>query len=160
MNNNSILNVFTYRIPPFCWDIVSYIVAITAIFYHTTPYLIFYTTLIILYGLLNLFFDVNTVSFDFSNEKMPNYNEFGNNKYFITNPLYALQDINQSQNGVGQSEINMIDNSKLKLTISIYVGDNKMLKTLLYIIYFFGITKKNFTSVDKNNFKENVLHFV
>ena len=54
----------------------------------------------------------------------------------------------------------MIDDSKLKIELSIYVGENSFIKYALFLIYVFGITKKNYTINDYTTFKDTIIRYV
>ena len=71
--------------------------------------------------------------------------------------MYILQNI---KNSLPFDTINIIDNSKLKIELSIYIGERYFIKKLLLFIYYFGITPKNYTILNYNNFKDNIIHFV
>ena len=89
---------------------------------------------------------------------MPNYKNIGNYKFYIVDKKYILQNKN---NSIPFDKINMVDDSKLKIEISIYVGEKKyFIQSMLYYIYFFGITKKNYTKEDYNKFKDTIIHYV
>jgi hypothetical protein len=88
---------------------------------------------------------------------MPTYTEIGIYNFYITNKKYILQNINKSKT---YDKINMIDDSKLKIELSIYVGESCFIKYALFLIYVFGITKKNYTIKDYNNFKDTIIHYV
>jgi hypothetical protein len=161
---NETVNVSDFldkRIPPIFWDIVSYGLTITGIFYHTTPYLIFYTVLFILFGSLNILFEINTISFEHFNRNMPTYAQFEKYKYIVTSPLYVIKKkpINQD-NSLGVHLPTVAERSKLKLIIHMYVGDNPRLGRFLYLIYLFGITKHNFTFNNEDDFSKNEISFV
>jgi hypothetical protein len=157
-NNIELNQIIHKRIPPYLWDIIGYFGGLIAIFYYDKNGIIIYSCSFVFYGLLNILFDVCSVSFDYSNSIMPNYNNIKPlYNFYISNKKYILQNINTSN---PFDEINMIDNSKLKIELTIYVGENKFIKKILFVIYLLGITKKNYTIEDYNNFKNNTIYFV
>ena len=87
---------------------------------------------------------------------MPNYRDIGNYNFYITNKKYVLQNKN---NLIPFEKINMVDNSKLMVELSIYAGESYFIKNTLYYIYLLGITKKNYTKENFNNFKDTAIHF-
>lgn len=92
---------------------------------------------------------------------MPTYEELLKTPYIltITNKKYTLQNKNETNiNNPFQSFI--VDNSKLVIELSLYIGKNKIIKNILYFIYICGITKKNFTLNNYNDFKDNkIIYF-
>lgn len=65
---------------------------------------------------------------------MPNYKNIGNYKFYIVDKKYILQNKN---NSIPFDKINMVDDSKLKIEISIYVGEKNILYKVCYIIFIF-----------------------
>ena len=154
-NNIELQDIIYPRVCPYIWDIIGYGGGLVAIFYYNKIGIIAYSCSFVLYGLLNIIFDICVVSFEYSNIVMPNYKsiEFYYN-FYITNKKYILQNKNKLIN------YDMADESKLKIELSIYVGESRFIKKLLFIIYFFGITKKNYTTNDYNTFKDTICYFV
>ena len=156
-NNIELQQILSPRLPPYLWDIVGYCGGLITIFYYNKIGIISYFCAFIFYGLLNVLFDIFSVSFEYSNNIMPNYKNIGNYNIYITNKKYILQNKN---NSIPFDKINMVDNSKLKLELSIYVGESYFIKNILYYIYLLGITKKNYTKEDYNRFKDTMFHYV
>ena len=157
-HNNIELNKIIYpRLCPYVWDVIGYSGGLVAIFYYNKVGIIVYACSFVLYGLLNAFFDICVVSFEYSNNIMPNYKSIGNYNFYITNKKYILQNINNSK---PFESVNMVDDSKLKIELSIYLGKYSFVKYFLLIIYLFGITKKNYTIIDYNNFNDTIIYFV
>jgi hypothetical protein len=156
-NHITLEQIIHKRIPPYCWDITGYTGGLITIFYYNKIGIIIYSCIFGLYLCLNILFDYYSVSFEYSNNNMPNYKNIGNYNLFITNKMYILQNIN---NSLPFDTINIIDNSKLKIELSIYIEDNWFIKKLLLCIYYCGITQKNYTSLHYNNFKDNTIYFV
>jgi len=156
-NNIELKDIIYARLPPYIWDIIGYGGGLIAIFYYDKLGIIVYSCSFVLYGLLNIFFDIFSVSFEYSNNAMPNYNSIGNYNFYITNKKYILQNKNNSK---PFDKISMVDDSKLKIELSIYVGEYNVIKYLLFVIYLFGITKKNYTIKDYNDYKDTIIHYV
>jgi hypothetical protein len=158
ISNNIELQKFIYpRIPPYLWDIVGYGAGLTAIFYYDKIGIIIYSCSFVLYNMLNMIFDIFSVSFEYSNSKMPNYKNIGIYNFYITNKKYILEKRNSNSNPFEQN--NMIDNSKLKIELSIYVGDKFYIKYTLLLIYILGITKKNYTTNNYDEFIDTICYF-
>jgi hypothetical protein len=134
------------RIPPNIWDVIGYGGGLTTIFYYNKLGIIFYSCFFVVYGLLNIMFDYFTVAFEFTNSSFPTYQNIGNYNWFIPSKKYKLD------NGVMN-----VDESRLMIEISLYLGENHTINNTLNIIYLLGITKKNYTNVDIRNFKSNIL---
>ena len=156
-NNIELQEIIYPRLPPYIWDIIGYGGGLVAIFYYDKIGIIVYSCSFVLYGMLNMIFDILSVSFEYSNNIMPNYKDIGQYNLYITNKKYLLQNINNLKQF---DTINMIDDSKLKIELSVYVGKHSFVKYFLLIIYLFGITKKNYTIIDYNNFKDTIIYFV
>lgn len=156
-NNIELSKILKPRITPYLWDIVGYIGGLVTIFYYDKVRIIIYSILFVLYGLLNIVFDIYSVSIEYSNNAMPNYKNIGNYNFYITNKKYILQNEN---NSLPFDKINIIDNSKLKINLSVYVGDYIFIKYLLFVIYLLGITKRNYTINSYDDFKDNIIYFV
>ncbi len=144
------------RFPPYIWDFIGYGGGLLTIFYYDNFFYLF-SFFFVIYGLLNMFFDFFSVSFDYSNNKMPNYKNIGNYNYYITNKKYVLEN-KEIFNSINKS--NTIDDSKLKIELSIYVGEKCLIKYILFFIYLSGITKKNYAMNNYNDFKDNRIRFV
>jgi hypothetical protein len=154
----SIESIIYPRCSPYIWDIIGYIGGVTAIFYYDKNGILAFSCSFVLYGLLNMFFDSYTVSFDYSNNNMPNYKQISNfQNFYIYNKKYILQNKN---NSIPFDKIIMIDDSKIKLELNIYVGDYTVIKYILLVIYLTGITKKNYTMNGYNTFNDTKIHFV
>ena len=52
--------------------------------------------------------------------------------------------------------MNIVDNSKLKIELSVYAGESCFVKYILFFIYLSGITKKNYTMNEYNDFKNKL----
>lgn len=161
-NNNSnviqLRNILSPRMPPYLWDIVGYCGGLITIFHYNKIGIIIYSCAFVFYGLLNVLFDIFSVSFEYSNNQMPNYNNIGNYNFYITNKKYVFQ--NKDTSIPLFEKNNIIDNSKLMIELSIYVGESYFIKNILYYIYLLGITKKNYVKEDYNIFKDKTPQFV
>jgi len=153
-NNIELHKIIYPRLSPYIWDIIGYGGGLVAIFYYDKIGIIIYSCSFVLYGLLNIFFDISVVSFDYSNNVMPNYKNIGKYNFYITNKKYILQNKDKLIN------YEMVDENKLKIELSIYVGEYSFIKYVLFLIYVFGITKKNYTIKDYNTFKDTIIRYV
>ena len=153
-NNIELYKIIYPRLSPYIWDIIGYGGGLVAIFYYDKIGIIIYSCSFVLYGLLNIFFDISVVSFDYSNNVMPNYKNIGKYNFYITNKKYILQNKDKLIN------YEMVDENKLKIELSIYVGEYSFIKYVLFLIYVFGITKKNYTIKDYNTFKDTIIRYV
>ena len=133
-NNIELHKIIYPRLSPYIWDIIGYGGGLVAIFYYDKIGIIIYSCSFVLYGLLNIFFDICVVSFDYSNNVMPNYKNIGKYNFYITNKKYILQNKDKLIN------YEMVDENKLKIELSIYVGEYSFIKYALFLIYVFGIT--------------------
>jgi hypothetical protein len=97
------------RLTPYLWDILGYIGGLTTVYYNDiNGIIVIYSSVFVFYGLLNMFFEFFTVSFDIGNGKdnckckckdidndnkddiiMPNYKNIGNYIFYITNKKYS-----------------------------------------------------------------------
>jgi hypothetical protein len=153
-NNIELHKIIYPRLSPYIWDIIGYGGGLVAIFYYDKIGIIIYSCSFVLYGLLNIFFDICVVSFDYSNNVMPNYKNIGKYNFYITNKKYILQNKDKLIN------YEMVDENKLKIELSIYAGEYSFIKYALFLIYVFGITKKNYTIKDYNTFKDTIIRYV
>ena len=152
-NNIELQKILSPRLPPYLWDIIGYGGGLVAIFYYDKTGIIIYSCSFVFYGILNMLFDICSVSFEYSNDMMPSYKEIGYYNFYITNKKYILQDINKS---IPFDKVNIVDNSKLKIELSVYAGESCFVKYLLRFIYLSGITKKNYTMNEYNDFKNKL----
>jgi hypothetical protein len=152
-NNIELQKILSPRLPPYLWDIIGYGGGLVAIFYYDKSGIIIYSCSFVFYGILNMVFDICSVSFEYSNDMMPSYKEIGYYNLYITNKKYILQDINKS---IPFDKVNIVDNSKLKIELSVYAGESCIVKYALLFIYLFGITKKNYTMNEYNDFKNKL----
>jgi hypothetical protein len=152
-NNIELRKILSPRIPPYLWDIIGYGGGLVAIFYYDKTGIIIYSCSFVFYGLLNMLFDICSVSFEYSNDMMPSYKEIGYYNLYITNKKYILQDINKA---IPFNKADIVDNSKLKVELSIYAGENCIVKYTLLFIYLLGITKKNYTMIEYHDFKNKL----
>lgn len=158
INKNCELNKFIYlRIPPFIWNIIGYIGGLITVFYFNKNGIIAFSCLFTMYGILNILFDIFTVSIEYSNDNLPNYINIGFYNFIITNKKYVLQSIN---NAPAFETSNFIDNNKLKIELSIYDGDYIFIKYFLLGVYLLGITNKNYTIISVKNLKTQTIQFV
>jgi len=148
------------RIPPNVWDIIGYGGGLIAIFYYNKLGIIIYSCFFVLYGLLNIIFDYFTVAFEYTDDNFPTYDKLGNHKWFIPNKKYKLDHKFANDRKNSNLGYSIIDNSKILVEFSIYNDKSQWIKNMLFIIYFMGVTKKNYTLIDISNFNNNILYFV
>ena len=159
--------LLSVRIPPLCWDLMGYLYGLFVLFNNNDYYLIilggiFFTS----YGILNIIFDTFTFSYEYTNDTFPKYNEIGFYNWTIVNKKYNLKDkIKQNINNATNLDDylkneKIIDASNLKLELSFYVGNNEKIELLLNYIYLFGITKKNYTQINRDKLKDKSNIFI
>jgi hypothetical protein len=83
-NNIELQEIIYPRLPPYIWDIIGYGGGLVAIFYYDKIGIIVYSCSFVLYGMLNMIFDILSVSFEYSNNIMPNYKDIGKYNFYIT----------------------------------------------------------------------------
>jgi hypothetical protein len=150
-------HIINPRICPYLWDLVGYNGGLMCIYYYNTTIVIVYYSFFMLYGMMNIIFDYFTVSYDYTNNLMPSYNKLGIYNLYITNKKYILQDVDDI---VDKNKRHILDNSKLRIELNMYVGRNRYIKYILFVIYLLGITKKNYTTLDYNSFKDTFVDLV
>ena len=144
------------RLPSHLWDIFGYAGGLLCLLYPNKLGILIYSCLFSLYGILNMIVEIYTISFDYTNDIMPTYNELGHYTYYITNKKYKLL---SKQVVESLSKMYMIDNSRLVLEVNLYIGSKHEIKYLIYWVYKLGITKRNYTLKDYTNFKDNRMMF-
>jgi len=152
------------RIPPYLWECVAYIGGLITIFYYNRTVVVSFAILFVFYGLANILFDYCCVTIETNNDimsakkddsnsygnsddKLPNYKNFGNYSLYVTNKKYKVK--NKQLINVKHCQT-LLDNGNIQLELTVYLGDSVILQHLLFGIYLLGITKKNFTNSIKN----------
>jgi hypothetical protein len=135
MSTHQLDDIIYNRVPYFIWDIIGYVGALVAIYYYNKLGIFITSCSYVSYSTLNSIFDILTITFDYSNETFPTHDEMMTNNnisklFIITNKTYEFND--------------HINNSKLKMQLTIYPGNNNIIHQLLSLIYRLGITKKNY----------------
>jgi hypothetical protein len=152
------------RIPPITWVIVGYGLPVLNIIYDDSYTLYISVILFIFYGCCNLLFEISTFHLNVVSSNFPLYNDFTiYNKLTLSNYLICPlnKNINISETPY-LSKIETFDDTRISIELSIYPGKNIYIKKILFLIYTFGITTRNFT-YDKNieYFKSrNMFYFV
>jgi hypothetical protein len=133
--NKDLDNIIIKRIPPYLWDMIGYICPFIIVINYNKQLIIIYSLLYVVYGFLNIIFELFTYTIEYS----PINKEIGNYNIYLTNKKFKL-------NKYGENELN---NNKLIIDLNIYNGNSILIKNILLIIYSLGITKKNYTIKSK-----------
>lgn len=153
-------NILVPRCPPFLWDILIYGFGLLYIFSNIKHLLTLVYTLFATCNLSNLFFNYCTVSIELTTS-LPVYNSenFKLQNIYIFDKKYYLKSAIPVTSGFPKQndEPNclLIDKNNTSLNVNVYIGNNLMVEQILYFIYLFGLTKKNYTREHKNNFIDN-----
>lgn len=135
-------DLFYYRVPYFIWDIMTYISSIYVVSNKTGE--LYFLTVFSIYGLSNIFFDINTISLHY-------ISDWGKTHYKYHIFLSNIQSDNiviHNLPPILSSVINNNNTDKFTVDIHFYEGGNKIIRNILLIIYLFGITRKNFTTAE------------
>lgn len=148
-NNDEILkNILEIRVPPIFWDLIGYSGGLFILIFNNFNITIVFFLFFSLYGFLNMIFDIFTVICNLNELKLPNYNDCSNKNYFyqwfVFNKKYILKTGTQYSGDPFKGSY-QIDTSHISVDVHLYIGKSIYLEKLLYSIYFFGITKKNYT---------------
>jgi len=145
------------RIPPILWIIIGYMLSFLNLYYYDDILFRISIFLFLLYGCLNLFFNLMTFSFDFKSNNFLKYNEFNFlHKLTISNYQIEPSNIEKSgsiEEGKMTSSKYYFDDTKIFINITTCNIDSDFIKTILYFIYIFGITDKNYAH------KKNIDYF-
>lgn len=173
MNNKININkpielekILNNRFPPTCWDIAGYIFGLFMLINDNFYIKMFAGTIFVSYGLLNIVFDTYTVSIEYTNNMLPNYDKLGFYNFTIMNKKYNLKNSEGKKNNTNATmndfllSNSIVDSSNIKLELSFYVGHDENIEKLLNYIYLFGITKKNYTQINHDELKHYGLAFV
>jgi hypothetical protein len=104
--NIEIEKILKHRVPPFCWDLMGYSFGLFILIYNNFYIMVSYGLIFACYGLLNMLFDTYTVTIEFANDLLPNYDELGFYKWSIVNKKYNLKD---SEKKNTENKINNIE---------------------------------------------------
>lgn len=158
--------ILKYRIPPICWDFAGYLFGFIVLIYGEFTPLMLYGICFASYGLLNVIFDIFTVSVELTNNLFSTYENLGFYKWTIMNKKYNLKTIQPNSRKIEINDylqnlknINTDNTSNLKIELNLYLGSNKKLELLLDCIYFFGITKKNYTQINHTKMMKSPINF-
>ena len=164
--NIKLENLLSMRVPPFFWDLMGYLFGLFVLFYNNYNSIILGGIFFTSYGVLNIIFDTFTFSYEYTNDLLPKYNELKFYNWTIVNKKYNLKDgeeKNENKNiTLDDHYINKknVDVSNLKLELSFYIGNNEKIELLLNYIYLFGITKKNYTQINRDKLKDKSHIFI
>jgi hypothetical protein len=173
-NPQQISEVLEQRlIAPLVWQITAIILTLLTVFLKNYLILIGSTSLFLVFAICNIIFDYNTLVYD--NFTKPNTEKIKNLSWWqrlsFTNLKYDLKDKIMERGKLGPhpvfttssltSEINLnrinYDDSKLKVDIYFAIdNNNKMLNSILRLIYLLGVTYKNFTTLRYNKLKPDI----
>jgi hypothetical protein len=135
------------RIPPITWVIVGFALPVANIVYVNSYFLYFSTILFIFYGCCNLLFELSTFHLNVVSSNFQLYTDFTfHNKLTVSNYLiYPLNKIIDNSKNPFICEFETLDNTRISIELSIYSGNIKCIKKILFLIYTFGITSRNYT---------------
>jgi hypothetical protein len=162
-NNNKNIqleNLLSTRVPPFSWDLIGYLFGLFVLFHGNDNLMIFGGIFFAGYGALNIIFDTFTFSCEYTNDGLPKHDELEFYNWTIVNKKYNLKNgIEKNINNTVHIDTyfrneKIVDASNIKLELSFYVGNNEKIESLLNYIYLFGITKKNYTQINRDKLKE------
>jgi hypothetical protein len=165
LNNKNIEleSLLSHRVPPFFWDLIGYLFGLLILCHKNNQNLIIFGGIIVsIYGTLNIIFDMFTYSNDFTNNKLPTYDNLNFYNFMIVNKKCNLKiklnsidrfsnecNLSKNYNKTEECVENTHNSTRnLKLELNFYVGKSETMEMLLNYIYLFGITKKNYTQID------------
>jgi hypothetical protein len=153
--------ILKLRIPPICWDLAGYLFGFIVLIQGTFTSLMLYGICFASYGMLNAIFDIFTVSIELTNNLFSNYENLGFYKWTIVNKKYNLKLPQQNSRTSLTDNLKTINtsDSNLKIEFSLYVGSNELLELLLNCIYLSGITKKNYTQINRTKMIKSPINF-
>jgi hypothetical protein len=154
-------NILVPRFPPFLWNVTIYFSTLLYFFIQNKNILFFIFFLLFLKESTNIFFDLNTFSIELSTTSFPNYKNFKLYNLYIYDKKYYLKHIlpNRFDSHDENHECILIDKNNTCINVYIYIGNDEKIENLLYFIYLFGLTTKNYTREHKNNFIESEYFF-
>ena len=149
------------RIPPILWTVGGYTLSFLNLYYYNDNLLRISIFLFLSYGCLNLFFNLMTFSFDFKSNNFPKYNEF-NFLHKLTISNYQIIPLNGIKEEWKEGEITPLetsfDDTKIFINVSTYNVDFNFIKIILYFIYIFGITDKNYVHGKNHDYFKETIH--
>ena len=154
-------NILVPRFPPFLWNIFIYFCGLLYFFVQDKNILLFICFLMSFIESSNIFFDFFAISIEVSSISFPNYNKMQLLNLYIYDKKYYLRPMipNRFESHDETRDCILIDRNNTYVDISIYTGNNNNIEIVLYFIYLFGFTKKNYTREHKNNFIESEYFF-
>lgn len=154
-------NILVPRVPPFLWNILIYIFGLLYYFIQEKNILFFICLLLFTIELSNIIFDFFTVSIELSTTSFPSYKNIKLYNLYIYDKKYYLKPKlpNKYDSHDENYDCILIDKNNTFINIYIYSGNDINIEQILYFIYLFGLTKKNYTREHKNNFVESEYFF-
>lgn len=152
--NIPLKDVAPVRITPYVWDVIGYMGGALALMTDEVD-LIVYFTLFAVHGILNILFDVCTVEHLYTSDLGTHSENLGYRTLCITNKQYHPQTTRiESKTPFDASPL--LECSTISFVVHFYNGISPTLKSILYVIYVLGITKKNF--VHDTTLLKNMIH--
>lgn len=154
-------NILVPRFPPFAWNMIIYFCGLLYFFIQDKNILFFICLLLSIIEGSNIFFDFFTISIELSTTSFPNYNKLKLFNLYIYDKKYYLKSIPPNRFDMHEESHNciLIDKNNTFMNVHIYTGNDEKVELILYFIYLFGLTKKNYTREHKNNFIESEYFF-
>lgn len=140
-----------FRIPPSFYYIIEYTMHFIVFFFQYQSFFRYISIFFFIYSFLNIFFDAFT-SISEHNILLDSRNHLYWYEIFMVNNIKQFLKNNNSNddeenNNFVTTVFSRFDDYKIKQSyyeVYVYVGHYKFIKILLWIIYFLGITSKNF----------------
>lgn len=140
-----------YRIPPHIWNII----LVCSFIYNNDDYIQIVMYIKLTHYLLTVIFDYYTITFSYSTATIQSYTQMKKiQKLMFQDTKYILYRKSVELFGTSPTPL-LSDNIKLQFNISIYYGNNYLIKLLLNYIYVFGITNKIFSNKHIDYFSNN-----
>lgn len=144
-----------YRLPPQIWNVL----VVCSFIYNNHFFIRIVLYIKLVHYLLNVFFDYYTITFSYSTIAVQSYDELKKiQKLMFQDTKYILYRKSIEMN-VGASPTPLLShNIKLQFNISVYYGENTLVKFLLNCIYELGITHKIFSNKNMDYFSNNQIY--
>lgn len=150
-------NILVSRFPPFLWNIIIYFFGLLYFIIGEKIIIFFICFLLFIIEFSNIFFDFFTIGIELSTVSFPNYTKIQLFNLYIYDKKYYLKQMvpNRFDSHNENHNCILIDKNNTFIDVYIYTGGNENIENMLYFIYIFGLTKKNYTREHKNNFIES-----
>jgi hypothetical protein len=154
-------SILVPRVPPFLWNILIYIFGLLYYFIQEKNILFFICLLLFIIESSNIFFDFFTIFIELSTTSLPSYKNLQLYNLYIYDKKYYLKPKMPNKYDLHDEnhECILIDKNNTFINIYIYPENDSNIENILYFIYLFGLTKKNYTRQHKNNFLESEYFF-